>query len=242
MLKTWKIFLSYWWQIILLFLGLCLQVFANLTLPDIMSHIINEGISKQNMDLVWSQGLQMLAVVLIGIAGMIIAGFFASKVANGFATKLRETLFRKILSFSINEIDKFSTASLITRTTQDITILQMTLVMILRMSLQAPIMAIGAISMALTTAPNLTWIIALVVTVLFALVIIVAIFGLPKFRLIQQLNDDRHRRRAGSPGFLAGCRSALPEGGTAAFHRLDSALRLRGVFRGLVDVHFDPPS
>ena len=184
-----KIIASFWWQILLLFLGLIIQVNANLQLPNYMSTIIDSGISKGDMGVVWSQGLQMLLVVLGGGAGMIIAGFFASRIGTGFAKKLRELIFRHILSFSISEIDNFNTASLITRTTNDITQIQQSLVMVLRMSLQAPIMAVGAISMALATAPSMSWIIGMIVAILFALVIIVMIIGLPKFRLIQQLTD-----------------------------------------------------
>jgi len=189
MSKIWKIILSYWWQIILLFVGLVLQVFANLQLPDIMAGIINNGIGKSDMGYVWSEGLRMLGFVLIGMAGMVIAGYFASRIGTGFAAKLRESLFRHILSFSINEIDKFSTASLITRTTNDITAIQQTLVVALRLSLQSPLMAIGAITMALKTAPSMAWIIGLVVAILITVIVIVIIIGLPKFRLIQRLND-----------------------------------------------------
>ncbi|MDR3298338.1 MAG: ABC transporter ATP-binding protein/permease [Candidatus Nomurabacteria bacterium] len=189
MSKILKIFVSYWWQIILLLGGLCLQVFSSLSLPDIMSDIINNGIGKSDMDYVWAEGFRMLGIVLIGMVGMVIAGFFASRIATGFAAKLREALFRHILSFSVDEIDRFSTASLITRTTNDITSLQQTLVMVLRMSLQAPLMAVGAISMALATAPSMAWIIGLVVSVLVVLIVVIIVVGMPKFRLTQQLND-----------------------------------------------------
>ena len=189
MSKILRIFLTYWWQVILLLCGLILQVFANLSLPDIMSNIINHGISNGDMDYVWLEGFRMLGLVMVGIIGMIMAGFFAAKIATGFAARLRESLFRHVLSFSIDGIDKFSTASLITRTTNDITVLQQTLVLVLRMSLQAPLMAVGAITMALKTAPNMAWIIGLVVLVLVVMIIIVIAVGLPKFRLTQQLND-----------------------------------------------------
>lgn len=189
MSKILKIILTYWWQILLLLGGLCLQVYANLSLPDIMSDIINNGIGIGEMDYVWERGFYMLGIVLIGIVGMIVSGFFAARIATGFGAKLREELFRHILSFSIDEIDQFSTASLITRTTNDIASLQQTLVMTLRMVFQAPLMAIGAITKALETAPDMAWIIGLIVGILVVLMLIVLIIGLPKFRLIQKLND-----------------------------------------------------
>jgi len=189
MSKIGKIILSYWWQILLLFGALYLQVFSNLLLPDIMANIINQGIGQNNMDYVWGEGIRMLGIVLLGMVGMVIAGFFAARIATGFSAKLRESLFRHILSFSIDEIDQFSTASLITRTTNDITVLQQTLVMTLRMSFQAPLMAVGAITKAIDTAPNMAWIIGLIVAVLIALFIFVMVVGMPKFRLTQLLND-----------------------------------------------------
>lgn len=189
MSKIFKILLPFWWQILLLFAGLVIQVNANLNLPSIMAHIIDTGIPQGDMSYIWSQGGLMILYALSGGVGMIITGFFASRIGAGFGRALREELFRHILSFSITEIDKFNTASLITRTTNDITQIQQTLVMVLRMTLQAPIMAVGAIGMALTTAPSMTWIIAMVVAILLVLIIIVMVFGVPKFRLVQKLTD-----------------------------------------------------
>ncbi|MDR2063887.1 MAG: ABC transporter ATP-binding protein/permease [Candidatus Nomurabacteria bacterium] len=189
MIKLLKYLLPYWWQIVLLVLGLVLQVTANLKLPDLMSGIIDQGIMTEDIGYVWSVGFQMLAIALAGGAGMIMAGFFAAKVGTGFARQIREDLFKHILSFSIDEIDQFSTASLLTRTTNDVNQIQQTLVMVLRMSCQAPIMAVGAVAMAFQTAPDMTWIIALVVGALVAIIVVIIIIGLPKFQLIQKLND-----------------------------------------------------
>ena len=184
-----KIFLSYWWQILLLLAGLCLKVFSNLSLPDMMSDIINNGIGRGDIGYIWWAGLKMLGFVGIGIVGMVMSSFFAARVAAGFAAKLRHALFEQILKFSIKEIDQYSTASLITRTTNDITTLQQTMVMALRMAFQAPLMAVGAIVMALSTAPNMAWIIGLMALVLISLMTVIIIIGLPKFRLTQQLTD-----------------------------------------------------
>jgi ATP-binding cassette subfamily B protein len=189
MKRMMKYLAPYWWQILLLFLGLVVQVNANLQLPDLMSGIIDKGIMTEDIGYVWGVGFQMLLVALSGGAGMIVAGYFAARIGTGFARTVREDLFRQVLSFSIDEIDNFSTASLITRTTNDVNQLQQTVVMVLRMSCQAPIMAVGAVAMALKTASGMTWIIALVVGVLMAVVVAVMVAGLPKFQLIQKLND-----------------------------------------------------
>lgn len=187
--KVLKIFLSYWWQIIFLLIGLCLQVFSNLSLPDMMSDIINNGIGRGDIGYIWGAGLKMLGFVAIGIVGMVVSSFFAARIAAGFAAKLRRAVFEQILKFSIKEIDEYSTASLITRTTNDVMTLQQTMVMALRMAFQAPLMAAGAVIMALATAPNMAWIIGMMALVLVVVIITIVTIGLPKFRLTQQLTD-----------------------------------------------------
>lgn len=187
--KVLKIFLSYWWQIIFLLIGLCLQVFSNLSLPDMMSDIINNGIGRGDIGYIWGAGLKMLGFVAIGIVGMVVSSFFAARIAAGFAAKLRRAVFEQILKFSIKEIDEYSTASLITRTTNDVMTLQQTMVMALRMAFQAPLMASGAVIMALATAPNMAWIIGMMALVLVVVIIAIVMIGLPKFRLTQQLTD-----------------------------------------------------
>ena len=187
--KVLKIFLSYWWQIIFLLIGLCLQVFSNLSLPDMMSDIINNGIGRGDIGYIWGAGLKMLGFVAIGIVGMVVSSFFAARIAAGFAAKLRRAVFEQILKFSIKEIDEYSTASLITRTTNDVMTLQQTMVMALRMAFQAPLMASGAVIMALATAPNMAWIIGMMALVLVVVIITIVMIGLPKFRLTQQLTD-----------------------------------------------------
>jgi len=179
----------FWWQIILLMAGLALQVWSSLQLPSIMADIVNKGIVQSDQEYILNSGLWMLLVALIGGIGMVIAGFFASRVGTGFSRNVRSDIFRKILSFSLPEMNKFSTASLINRTTNDIQQLQITVVMVLRMSLQAPMMGVGAIIAALNTAPSMAWIIALAVGILTALATTVIIIVMPKFRIIQKLTD-----------------------------------------------------
>jgi ABC-type multidrug transport system, ATPase and permease components len=189
MKKLLKYLAPYWWQIAILFAGLSMQVWANLQLPDVMADIVNNGIVTSDQDFIMQRGLVMLGIALVGGAGMVVAGFFAAKVGTGFSRDLREEMFTKILSFSINEIDKFSTASLITRTTNDIQQMQMVLVMVLRMSCQTPLMAVGAIMKAIETAPGMAWIIALSIGCLMAVVTVLTIKVMPKFKIIQKLND-----------------------------------------------------
>ena len=189
MIKYLKYLGHYWWQVILLFAGLALQVWSALQLPDMMSHIVNNGIVGGDQDFIIGTGLMMLLVALSGGVGMLVAGFFASRVGSGLARRVREEIFKKTMSFSISEISKFSTSSLITRTTNDVMQVQMMTILVLRMSCQAPLMGVGAILKALETAPGMSWIIMMAVALLLLLVVSVMIVAMPKFKLLQKLID-----------------------------------------------------
>lgn len=179
----------HWWRILLLFAGLGLQVWAALELPKYMADIINNGIVGGDKSLIWQTGLQMLGVAGIGGIGMVTAGWFSASVGSKITAEMRADIFKQILSFSISDIDNFSTASLITRTTNDIRQIQDVLVMFLRMSCQAPLMAVGAIFQAFRTAPNMTWVMALAIGVLLAVLITAMVIALPSFNRIQKSVD-----------------------------------------------------
>jgi ATP-binding cassette subfamily B protein len=134
-------------------------------------------------------GALMLLVSLLAGACTIGVGYLASKTSSGVARDVRQAVFRKVESFSSAEFDKFSTASLITRSTNDVTQVQMVIGMIMRMVLFAPIIGIGGIIRALDKSPNMWWIIALAVIVLVGLILIVFAIALPKFKIIQSLID-----------------------------------------------------
>jgi ABC-type multidrug transport system, ATPase and permease components len=189
MIKYLKLLLPYWWQVIILFGGLSIQVWSSLQLPDMMSRIVNQGIIGSNQDFILSEGITMLVVALIGGVAMVISGFSAARVGAGLARKVRDELFASVMKFSITELSKFSTSSLITRTTNDVFQIQQVTTMVLRMSLQAPIMGIGAVLKALETAPEMTWIIAMSVAILSGLIMTIVCFGLPKFTKLQKLID-----------------------------------------------------
>lgn len=133
-------------------------------------------------------GLMILYSLVVGLATVAV-GFLSARIATGVARDLRRDVFAKVESFSKAEFEKFSTASLITRSTNDITQLQMTLVMMIRMVFYAPIIAVGAIIRAVGKSPSMTWIIALGVAIMLALIITVFIIALPRFKKIQSLID-----------------------------------------------------
>ena len=187
--KVWRFLLSYWWMILILLGSVSIQVWASLQLPNMMANIVNNGIVAEDQNVIITTGLQMLGVAAIGGVAMVLTGFLSAKIGTGFSQKVRTAVFEKVESFSMAEINKFSTASLITRSTNDVQQLQQVSVIVMRMVLQAPIMAVGAVINALNTAPNMAWIMALSVAAFLILVVTVFFLVMPKFKIIQKLVD-----------------------------------------------------
>ncbi|MBW6474811.1 MAG: ABC transporter ATP-binding protein, partial [Anaerolineaceae bacterium] len=138
-------------------------------------------------------GSWMLGLTLISVIATILVGLLSARVAAGVARDLRESVFVRVTNFAKAEIEKFSTASLITRSTNDITQIQMVTMMIIRMVFFAPIIGIGGIIRALDKAPSMWWIIAGMVVILLSVVMIAFSITLPKFKLIQTLIDNLNR-------------------------------------------------
>ena len=184
-----RIFSGYWLMFIILVGFTYAMVMANLWLPDKMSEIVNNGIIKQDMPAIWHNGLAMILVTAAGGLCSIVIGFLASRIATGMAQKLRMELFERVESFALADFNKFSTASLITRSTNDIQQIQMTSILLLRLALMAPIMAIGGLQKAIHNAPNLSWIIALAVSVLLAVIAVLFVIAVPRFKKLQTLVD-----------------------------------------------------
>jgi ATP-binding cassette subfamily B multidrug efflux pump len=150
---------------------------------------LGRNVGRLQRDYILRIGGLMLLVSLLGGACTIAVGFLASKTSSGVARDLRKQVFKKVESFSSIEFDKFSTASLITRSTNDVTQVQMVIGMIMRMVFYAPIIGVGGIIRALGKSPNMWWIIALAVVVLIGLIAVVFTMSLPKFKIIQTLID-----------------------------------------------------
>jgi len=134
-------------------------------------------------------GLVMLLFSLLSGACTIAVGYYSARIAAGLARDLRRYIFRKVESFSNAEFDKFSTSSLITRSTNDITQIQTSVMLLIRMACYAPILAVGGIIMALRTSVSMSWIIALAVIVLVGFIVIIFSISLPRFAAIQKLLD-----------------------------------------------------
>ena len=185
---------SYGWPIVILIIFVYLRVMASLALPDLMARIVNEGIVGGDMQTIYQIGLQMGLVTVGGGVSAIVVGFLASRVASGFARDIRQRTFEKIENFSLAEFNKFSTASLITRSTNDVQQIQTVTVMMLRMVLMAPFMAVGGLQNAMSNAPSLSWIIAAGVIALVVMIAFLLIFAMPKFKKLQQLVDELNLR------------------------------------------------
>lgn len=146
-------------------------------------------VNKVQTQYILNAGLVMLAIALLGSLSAIFSAYLSSKVGAGVARDLRKAVFEKVESFSNTEFNKFSTASLITRTTNDITQVQNLMTMLLRIVLFAPMMGIGALYKALTNSTSMTWIILMILIVIMAILIILIKVVLPKFKIIQSLID-----------------------------------------------------
>ena len=163
------------------------QAAVNMIKKEYKSIGINTDTIQSNYIL--TTGGKMLALALLSMLITIIVSFISSKVAASLAKDLRINIYSKVIDFGQEEFNKFSTASLITRNTNDIVQIQMLTVMILRVVLYAPIMAIGAIIKVLNTGANMTWIIAVSVGAILTLVILLFALAMPKFKIIQKLVD-----------------------------------------------------
>ena len=147
------------------------------------------NLSDMQMGYLVRIGLTMLGLAALGMAVAILVGFIASRTAAKVGATLRSKLFRRVVSFSDAEVQSFSAASLITRGTNDIQLVQMVTVMLLRMVLYAPILAIGGIIMVSRTNLAMSWIIILAVAVIFVLIMVLMRVALPKFQIMQTLID-----------------------------------------------------
>jgi len=168
---------------------LTIQAMCDLALPDYMSNIVNNGIMSGSTIYIWQTGGKMLLVTLLGTAASITMGYCAAYIASSVAHNIRFDVFKKVQSFSNAEIDKYGTASLITRTTNDITQVQIMLVISIRMIFYAPILGTGGVLHALSKSASMSWVIAASVIALIAFILIIYFTAVPKFKIIQNLVD-----------------------------------------------------
>ncbi|WP_331655644.1 ABC transporter ATP-binding protein [Lacrimispora sp.] len=165
------------------------QATCDLSLPDFMSDIVNKGITTGNTSYILKIGFQMLGIAFISACCTILVGLIAARIAAGVSRDLRQDIFAKVESFSNAELEKYSTSSLITRTTNDITQIQQLIVMVIRIVFYAPIMGIGGVIHALDKNKSMSWIIALSVALLLVVVFSMLAVVMPSFQFVQKLID-----------------------------------------------------
>ncbi len=185
---------SEWLQVFASLIFIVAQVWLNLKLPDYMSEITRlTQVPGSEMADIWAAGAKMLVCALGSLVSAVAVGFFAARIAASFSQRLRSLLFSKVDSFSMEEINRFSTDSLITRSTNDITQVQMLITMGLQMLIKAPIMVVWAITKI--AGKGYEWTVATGVAVGIMVVVIgtIMMFIMPKFKKMQSLTDSLNR-------------------------------------------------
>lgn len=189
MLKVLKNLSVYKWTVAAVFALIFLQSMADLFLPTLMADIIDNGVVVGNIPYVLKTGAVMLLVTAFGALAAVGASYFSARTAMGLGRDLRRQIFHHVEGFSLQEFDKFGTASLITRTTNDIMQIQRVVMMGMRMVLSAPLMLVGGIIMAVSKDPQLTLVILLAMPVLLIFLAIMFSKGMPLFQKVQKKVD-----------------------------------------------------
>jgi len=192
-MKLFKYLKKYTFFIVLALTFVVFQGLLNLYLPDLMADIVNQGVTRGDVDYILSVGGKMLLVTLLNVLSAIVSTFFAAKVAMLYGKDLRSMVFKKVMNFSLYEIDKFGTSTLITRNTNDITQIQTVVFMLLRMVALAPVMAIGGTVMAISKSPKLTMVLLVSIPVMSIAVYFIAKYTMPLFRSMQKKIDKLNR-------------------------------------------------
>lgn len=196
MFKIFKNLKKRWVSVVIIVLLLCLQAWTDLTLPDYTSKIVNNGIQpiaageEGQSNYILITGIKMIGIALISMACAVTIMFLSSRVAAYLGKVLREKVFKKVLQFTRKEFSEFSTASLITRSTNDIQQIQMLITMLFRVVIYAPIMGIGGFIRVLTNSNNsMAWVIGAAIACIIAVVLLLFIIAMPKFKKLQELID-----------------------------------------------------
>ncbi len=189
-MKRFRPFLQpYWKSALLAPLFMMLEVTCDLLQPTLMARIVDKGIAGGNTDLILWTGVLMIAVALIGVGGGLGCTFFACHASQNFGADLRAALFAKTQSFSFKNLDAFSTASLITRLTNDVTQVQNIVLAMLRLMVRAPLLCLGGILMAVALNPGLATILGVTLPLLTLTLFFIIRSGFPLFSQVQQCLD-----------------------------------------------------
>jgi len=189
MIKMYGYLKHTWWQALLAIAALYLRVMADLSLPDYMMKIIDKGIVAKDLNYVLTTGKDMLMVSFLVVILFFTSNFLASYIGSRAGDRIRKDIFKKIESFSLVEFDRFSTASLITRSTNDVQQVQQILTMSFRILLAAPLTGIVALFKAVQLTPGLSWIFMVIFPIMSIAIIGIMTITSPRFEKVQKLTD-----------------------------------------------------
>lgn len=189
MIKLLKRLVSYKWAVLMVLLFVFAQSLADLFLPTLMADMIDNGVVTGDTGYIWRMGGIMLGVTGLGALAAVVASFYSSKAAMGFGRDLRRCVFNHVERFSLEEFDRIGTASLITRTTNDITQVQQVIIMMLRMVVSAPIMFVGGLIMAISKDATLSLVIVAAMPVLVLSIFLIFWKAMPLFKMVQKRLD-----------------------------------------------------
>ena len=193
MIKLMKYLKPYALQVIVVLILTLSGVFAELLLPRFMGNIVDKGITAGNLQYIYKTGMLMLTIAVLGTAATVISRYMSSKAALAYGRDLRSDVFKKVESFSMNEIDKMGTSSLITRTTNDVNQMQNVTIMSMRMVIRAPFMMIGGIIMAISTNLELSKVLLFSAPILIIVISVIGSKGYPLFKKIQSKIDNLNK-------------------------------------------------
>ncbi len=185
MIKLLRFMKPYRMALVLVLVLAFAQSMANLYLPTLMADIVDNGIVKKDTGYIWGVGGLMLLVTIGGTIAAIIGSFYSARTATGFGKIIRGEIFNHVERFSLHEFDKVSTASLITRTTNDTTQIQQVLIVTLGFMVTAPMMLIGGIILAVNQDATLSWILVVIIPILVGVIILLMTKAIPLFRVMQ---------------------------------------------------------
>ena len=179
----------YKWLIALVFVLLFAQAMSNLLLPTLMGNIVDNGVVAGDIPYIWKIGGVMLGVSILTVAVSVLASLYSAKIAMGHGRDIRRNVFRHVQTFAMKEFDELGTASLITRTTNDITQIQQVMMMMLRLVITAPLMMIGGIIMAVSKDAKLSLVVLGVMPFLVLAIVLIMRKGMPLFKAVQKRLD-----------------------------------------------------
>ncbi|MUV36941.1 putative ABC transporter ATP-binding protein [Lentibacillus sp. JNUCC-1] len=179
----------YKWMVAFVVLLVFLQAMSNLLLPTLMGNIVDHGVVEGDIGYIWKTGAAMLGVTALAVGVAVLASYYSARVAMGHGRDIRRDVFSHVQTFASREFDEIGTASLITRTTNDITQIQRVMMMLLRMVIMAPLMMVGGIIMAVSKDPKLSLVVLGVMPFLVAAIVLILKKGMPLFKAVQKRLD-----------------------------------------------------